>query len=126
MSFTTERERISSALQQAGVLNVGYSKDYLPQRFPAAIVTLESEDGILPTAHRFTDTRLSWAVFLVVNATNAADPDTALYALKETFRQAYIALKGKDLAHIEYYTSKIDGARTVRVAKLSLGKGGGA
>lgn len=124
MSFATERDKLVNALQQAGLADIRFNRDDLPKTLPAALVTLESEDSRLATGKRYLETTPVWAIHLIVNAHQAVDPDADLHALKEAFRAAYIALNGKDFAHIDYYSARLDGARSVRVARLSTGKGG--
>jgi len=52
------------------------------------------------------------------------DPDSDLYQLKEKFRSFYLKLMNRDLPSVEYYTSRIDGTRLVRIAKIDLLKSG--
>jgi hypothetical protein len=122
--MTSERAAITAALNQADIDNVLYNKDEIPKSLPAAIVTLESEVGKNSTSRRFTDTDLGWSVFLIVNAQNAIDPDADLYTLKESFRDKYLCTMGRDFPAIEYYSGRIDGARLVRIAKISLLRSG--
>jgi len=122
--MTSERAAITAALNQAEITNVLYNKDEIPKSLPAAIITLESETGKNGTSKRFTDTDLGWSVFLIVNAQNAIDPDGDLYTLKESFREKYLGTMGRDFPAIEYYSGRIDGARLVRIAKISLLRSG--
>lgn len=122
--FLFERESLRTALVEAGVATVIYNKDEIPKELPAAIVVLDGETGKNATGRRFTDTDLSWSVFLIVNATKAEDPDADLYRLKEAFREKYQAATFRDIPEIEYYTSRVDGARLVRVARMALLKRG--
>lgn len=122
--FLFERETLRQALLSAGLATVLYNKDDIPKDLPAAILILDSETGKKPTNRRYADTDLAWSVFLLVNATKAEDPDAELYALKEAFRTAYQAALYRDIPEIEYYTSRVDGARLVRVARISLLKRG--
>ncbi len=122
--FLFERESLRTALVEAGVATVIYNKDEIPKELPAAIVVLDGETGKNATGRRFTDTDLAWSVFLLVNATKAEDPDAELYRLKEAFREKYQAATFRDIPEIEYYTSRVDGARLVRVARLALLKRG--
>lgn len=118
--FIYEREAIASALRAANLATILFNKDSIPKELPCAILVLSSESGRLGTGRRFTDSDLLWTVFLVVNAQNVADPDAELYALKESFRAAYLAALSRDLPQVEYYTSRLDGARLVRIAKIDL------
>jgi hypothetical protein len=70
------------------------------------------------------DTDIAWTVFLIVNAHNVDDPDSDLYQLKEMFRSYYQKLMNRDIPSIEYYASRIDGSRLVRIAKIDLLKVG--
>ncbi|MDP2173475.1 MAG: hypothetical protein Q8J62_06845 [Candidatus Cloacimonadaceae bacterium] len=47
-----------------------------------------------------------------------------MYKIKEKFRGFYLKFANRDIPHIEYYTSRIDGTRLVRIAKLDLLKSG--
>lgn len=122
--MTSQRETIKSALAQAGITTVLYSKDDIPKSLPAAIITLESETGKNGTSRRYADTDLAFSVYLVINASNVQDPDADLYNLKEAFRAKYITEAGRDFPSIEFYTARVDGARMVRIAKISLLKSG--
>ena len=127
--FESEREQIKAALEAAGVEEVCFNKDEVPKKLPAAIVVLDGETGRNGTVRRFVDTDLAWSVYLIVNATRADDPDKDLYELKEDFRAEYQDSMYRDIPEIEYYTSRVDGARLVRVARLVLvpsPKGGGS
>lgn len=119
-----ERTKIVDALEAAKISLVMYNKDEIPKSLPAAIVTLESETGKNGTSRQYVSTDLAWTVYLIVNAQNVADPDAALYTLKESFRKYYITGVGRDFSQIEYYTARIDGARLVRIARIDLLKPG--
>lgn len=119
-----ERESIRSALVTAGVEEVAFNKDEVPKALPAAIVILEGESGKNGTGRRYVDTDIAWAVYLIVNAQNVNDPDGILYSLKEAFRAEYQKAMYRDIPSVEYYTSRVDGARLVRIAKLTLLKSG--
>lgn len=122
--FESEREKIQGALVEAGIGTVLFNKDEIPKELPAGIVILERESGKNGTARQFVNTDLAWTVFLIVNATKAEDPDADLYRLKEAFREKYLAAMYRDIPEIEYYTSRVDGARLVRVARMTLLKSG--
>jgi len=122
--YLAERSRITEALKQAGVAELLYNKDSIPKNLPCAILILDSETGKLSTSKQYVDTDIVWTVFLIVNAQNVTDPDSALYQLKERFRSHYQKLMHRDLPSIEYYTSRIDGTRLVRIAKIDLLKAG--
>jgi len=122
--FLYEREAIASALRAAPIPTLQFNKDAIPKELPCAILVLSAENGTRGTAKRFTDSDLLWTVFLIVNAQNVTDPDTELYTLKEAFRAAYLNALGRDLPQIEYYTSRLDGARLVRIAKIDLLRSG--
>lgn len=127
--FESERGSIRKALMDAGISTVMYNKDDIPKDLPAAIVILDGETGKNGTVRRYVDTEIAWTVYLIVNATKAEDPDADLYRLKEAFREQYQAAMYRDIPEIEYYTSRVDGARLVRVARLALlrsGTGAGA
>ena len=122
--YQAERSRISEALKMAGVTEILYNKDNIPKNLPCAILILDSETGKHGTSRQFVDTDIAWTVFLIVNAQNVTEPDSALYQLKEKFRSFYLKLMNRDLPSIEYYTSRIDGTRLVRIAKIDLLKSG--
>ena len=122
--YRAERERITAALKQAGVAELLYNKDNIPKNLPCAILILDSETGKQGTSRQYVDTDIAWTVFLIVNAQNIIDPDFTLYQLKERFRSHYQKLMHRDLPSIEYYTSRIDGTRLVRIAKIDLLKAG--
>ena len=108
----------------AGVAETLYNKDNIPKNLPCAILILDSETGKHGTSRQYVDTDIAWTVFLIVNAQNVSDPDSELYSLKEKFRSYYQKLMNRDLPSIEYYTSRIDGTRLVRIAKIDLLKSG--
>ncbi len=122
--FIFQRDRITQALNLAGITEVLYNKDNIPKNLPCAILILDSETGKHGTSRQYVDTNIAWTVFLIVNAQNASDPDSELYSLKEKFRGIYLKLMNRDLPSIEYYTSRIDGTRLVRIAKIDLLKSG--
>ena len=122
--FIFQRDRITQALNLAGVTEVLYNKDNIPKTLPCAILILDSEAGKHGTSRQYVDTDIAWTVFLIVNAQNVTDPDAILYALKEKFRSFYLKLMNRDIPSIEYYTSRVDGTRLVRIAKIDLLKAG--
>ncbi len=122
--YQAERNRITEALKQAGVTELLYNKDNIPKNLPCAILILDSETGKLSTSKQYVDTDIAWTVFLIVNAQNVIDPDSTLYQLKERFRSHYQKLMHRDLPSVEYYTSRIDGSRLVRIAMIDLLKAG--
>lgn len=124
--FTRIRTAILAAITTAGIndgnklTNVNSLPDDLSSGFQAAIVSLERETGKDATRKRFVSTDLAFDIFLVVDAaTDIADPDLALYTLKEAFRDAYLASVNKDFASIEYYPSYVDGTHPVKICKLT-------
>lgn len=119
-----ERESIRQALVGASVQSVAFNKDDIPKQLPAAIVVLEGETGTKGTSRRYLDTDIAWTVFLIVNASNERDPDARLYELKEAFRENYQRAMYRDIPEVEYYTSRIDGSRLVRIARITLLKSG--
>ncbi len=122
--YQAERSRISESLKLAGVAEILYNKDNIPKNLPCAILILDSETGKHGTSRQYVDTDIAWTIFLIVNAQNVTDPDTALYQLKDKFRSYYQKLMNRDLPSVEYYTSRIDGTRLVRIAKIDLLKSG--
>ena len=122
--YQAERDSISEALGLAGVVELLYNKDNIPKKLPCAILILDSETGKHGTSRQYVNTDIAWTVFLVVNAQNIQDPDSDLYLLKEKFRYYYLKLMNRDLPSVEYYTSRIDGTRLVRIAKIDLLKAG--
>ncbi len=127
--FIADRNRIVDALKFCDIPTIQFNKDSIPKQLPCAIVILDSETGKNGTSRQFVNTDIAWTVFLIVNAHNVDDPDSDLYQLKERFRTFYIKLMNRDLPSVEYYTSRIDGSRLVRIAKIDLlkvGYGAGA
>ena len=122
--FIFQRDRITQALNLSGISEVMYNKDNIPKSLPCAILILDSETGKHGTSRQYVDTDIAWTVFLIVNAQNVTDPDSELYTLKEKFRSFYLKLMNRDLPSVEYYTSRIDGTRLVRIAKIDLLKNG--
>ncbi|MCB5265099.1 MAG: hypothetical protein LHW41_02495 [Candidatus Cloacimonetes bacterium] len=122
--YQAERSRIFEALKLSGVAEILYNKDNIPKNLPCAILILDSEIGKHGTSRQYVDTDIAWTVFLIVNAYNVDDPDSDLYQLKEKFRSFYLKLMNRDLPSVEYYTSRIDGTRLVRIAKIDLLKSG--
>lgn len=122
--FAEQRINIVKSLLDAGVATIQFNKDAVPKQLPCGIVILDSETGKNGTSRQFVSTDLAWTVFLIVNAQNEDDPDNDLYLLKEKFRANYQRLMKRDLPSLEYYTSRIDGARLVRIAKIDLLKVG--
>ena len=124
--FQSERSRITDALKLSDITEVLYNKDNIPKVLPCHLI-LDTETGKHGTSRQYVDTDIAWTVFLIVNAQNVSDPDIDLYALKEKFRSFYQHLMNRDLPSIEYYTSRVDGTRLVRIAKIDLLKiGSGA
>ena len=122
--FIADRNRIVDALKFCDIPTIQFNKDSIPKQLPCAIVILDSETGKNGTSRQFVNTDIAWTVFLIVNAHNVDDPDSDLYQLKERFRTFYIKLMNRDIPSIEYYTSRIDGSRLVRIAKIDLLKVG--
>ncbi len=124
--FTRVRSAILAAITTAGIsdgnklTNVNVLPDDLSNGFKAAIVSLERETGKDGTRKRYITTDLSFEIFLVVDAADdITDPDTALYTLKEAFRDAYLSSMNKDFASIEYYPSYVNGTHPVKICKLT-------
>ena len=122
--FQAERYRITEALKLADIAEILYNKDSIPKNLPCAILILDSEIGKHGTSRQYVDTDIAWTVFLIVNAQIVSDPDSELYSLKEKFRSFYLKLMNRDLPSVEYYTSRIDGTRLIRIAKIDLLKSG--
>jgi hypothetical protein len=122
--FIFQRDRIAQALNLSGITEVLYNKDNIPKILPCAILILDSEAGKHGTSRQYVDTDIAWTVFMIVNAQNVSDPDAILYAFKEKFRSYYLKLMNRDIPSIEYYTSRVDGTRLVRIAKIDLLKSG--
>ena len=118
--FIEDRDKLCSILQVIVGDNIQFNKDIIPKSFPCAIVILDTEVGIKPTISRFTSTLITWTVYLITNAHEVADPDIAVYVLKDKFREGYHLQFNKDIPNVEYYTSRVDGTRPVRIAKLTV------
>lgn len=120
------RNAILAAITTAGIsagnklTNVNSLPDDLSSGFEAAIVSLERENGKDGTRKRYVSTDLAFNIYLVVDAADdIADPDTALYTLKEAFRDAYLGMMNKDFASAEYYPSYVNGTHPVKICKLT-------
>ena len=122
--FIADRNRIVDALKFSEIPTIQFNKDNIPKQLPCAIVILDSETGKNGTCRQFVSTDIAWTVFLIVNAHNVDDPDSDLYQLKEEFRTFYLKLMNRDIPSMEYYTSRVDGSRLVRIAKIDLLKVG--
>ena len=122
--FIADRNRIVDALKFSEIPTIQFNKDNIPKQLPCAIVILDSETGKNGTCRQFVSTDIAWTVFLIVNAHNVDDPDSDLYQLKERFRTFYLKLMNRDIPSVEYYTSRVDGSRLVRIAKIDLLKVG--
>jgi len=122
--FIADRNRIVDALKFSDIHTILFNKDSIPKQLPCAIVILDSETGKNGTSRQFVNTDIAWTVFLIVNAHNVDDPDSDLYQLKEEFRTFYLKLMNRDIPSMEYYTSRVDGSRLVRIAKIDLLKVG--
>jgi len=118
--FIADRNRIAAALKSSDIPTIQFNKDVIPKQLPCAIVILDSETGKNGTSRQFVSTDIAWTVFLVVNAHNVDDPDSDLYQLKAKFRTFYLKLMNRDIPSVEYYTSRVDGSRLVRIAKIDL------
>ena len=114
--FIADRNRIVDALTFSDIPTIQFNKDAIPKTLPCAIVILDSETGKNGTSRQYVSTDLAWTVFLIVNAQNVDDPDSDLYQLKEKFRSLYLKLMNRDLPSVEFYTSRIDGTRLVRMS----------
>ena len=118
--FIADRDKLVAVLQPIVGDNIQFNKDIIPKNFPCAIVILDTEVGIRPTVSRFTSTLITWTIYLITNAHEVADPDLAIYVLKDKFREIYQTQFNKDIPSVEYYTSRVDGTRPVRIAKLNV------
>ena len=89
--FTEKRANIVTDLQTAGISesNILFNRNSIPKAFPAAVVVSNEELGKKKTRYGFVEVDTNFDIYLIVNAHNIADPDTALYQLKEDFRDAY-------------------------------------
>jgi hypothetical protein len=120
MTFSEKRQKIIAALESSGIFNknISFKKDDIPREFPAAIVTLNGEKGIKPTAKRFFEFDYDIAVFLIVDVNKSSDPDADILALANTFKEQYRAILGNDIPKIDYYPARADSGRKVRIAKI--------
>jgi hypothetical protein len=120
MTFTDKRQKIITALEDSGIQsdNISFKKDEIPRDFPAAIVTLNGEKGIKPTAKRYCEFEYDIAVFLIVDVNKSDDPDADILTLTNTFKGHYRAAVGSDITKIDYYPARADSGRKVRIAKV--------
>jgi len=122
--FIADRNRLVDALKFSDIPTIQFNKDAIPKQLPCGNGNPDSETGKNGTSRQFVSTDIAWTVFLIVNAHNVDDPDSDLYKLKEKFRSFYQKLMNRDLPSVEYYTSRVDGSRLVRIAKIDLLKVG--
>lgn len=120
MTFSITRQKIITALGNSGILskNISFMKDEIPREFPAAIVTLNREIGIKPTAKRFFEFEYDIAIFLIVDVNRSSDPDSDILGLANTFKEQYRTVLGTDIHKIDYYPARADSGRKVRIAKV--------
>jgi hypothetical protein len=120
MTFTENRQKIITALVSSGILsdNISYKKDDIPRDFPAAIVTLNGEKGIKPTAKRYCEFEYDIIVFLIADVNKSTDPDADILDLTNTFKDQYRLVFGIDIPKIDYYPARADSGRKVRIAKV--------
>ncbi|KQC02908.1 MAG: hypothetical protein APR54_09905 [Candidatus Cloacimonas sp. SDB] len=120
MTFSDKRQKIIATLEASGILakNISFKKDEIPRDFPAAIITLQGEKGIKPTAKRFCEFEYDIAVFLIVDVNKSSDPDADILALANTFKEQYRAAFGNDIPRIDYYPARADSGRKVRIANI--------
>ena len=119
MSYAETRELICKALDACGIdaENIRFHKDDIPSAFPAAMVVLQGEKGVNGTSKRYTSIEHDIGVFLIVDVNDSDDPDSAVLALSERFREEYRKHLGRDIPQIEYYAARADSGRRVRIAK---------
>jgi len=120
MSYAETRELICKALDACGIdaENIRFHKDDVPSAFPAAMVVLQGEKGVNGTSKRFTSIEHDIGVFLIVDVNDTDDPDAAVLALSERFREQYKKHLGRDIPQVEYYAARADSGRRVRIAKV--------
>ncbi len=121
--YEDEKKTITQAVKDGGISLVLYNKHNIPKSLPAAILTLNEETGKNGTSKRYTDTDISWTLYLIVNSENVDDPDAVLYPLKEAIREKYQTAMHRDFPDVVYYDSRLD-PRLVRIAKIELTKPG--
>jgi len=125
MSFTekfiSERSKIEAALSASGIKQILRDKNKIPSVFPAAIVTIKEEEGKDPADIEYLQTNLNFEIYLVTDAFNDADPDLTIYQLKEAFRNNYLSSLFNDFRKIQYYDSKVNGTRPVKIAMMETG-----
>jgi len=120
MSYAETRELICKALDACGIdaENIRFHKDDVPSAFPAAMVVLQGEKGVNGTSKRVTSIEHDIGVFLIVDVNDTDDPDAAVLALSERFREQYKKHLGRDIPQVEYYAARADSGRRVRIAKV--------
>ncbi len=82
------------------------------------MVVLQGEKGVNGTSKRFTSIEHDIGVFLIVDVNDTDDPDAAVLALSERFREQYKKHLGRDIPQVEYYAARADSGRRVRIAKV--------
>jgi len=120
MSYAETRELICQALDACGIVaeNIRFHKDDVPSAFPAAMVVLQGEKGVNGTSKRYMSIEHDIGVFLIVDVNDSNDPDSAVLALSERFREQYRKHLGRDIPQVEYYAARADSGRRVRIAKV--------
>jgi len=120
MSYAETRELICQALDACGIdsENIRFHKDDVPSAFPAAMGVLQGEKGVNGTSKRYTSIEHDIGVFLIADVNDSDDPDSAVLALSERFREQYRKHVGRDIPQIEYYAARADSGRRVRIAKI--------
>ena len=115
------RENIKAALNTAGVAtsHIYYRRDMIPDGYPAAMIILEGDHGENPSKRQYNSTRLEVAVYLIIDIVDIADPDIAIVAIKEAFRDAYKSVVEKDVAECEYFDASTNSDK-VRIAKVKV------
>ncbi len=120
MSYAQTRELICKALDACGIeaKNIRFHKDDVPSAFPAAMVVLQGEKGVNGTSKQYMSIEHDIGVFLIVDVNDSNDPDSAVLALSERFREQYRKHLGRDIPQVEYYAARADSGRRVRIAKV--------
>jgi hypothetical protein len=117
MTFEAKRAAIIAALTTAGVNEVLKKKDAVPKKYPAAMVVWAGEDGDQAVSGRYVSTKIKFDIYLIVSM-KGADPDLAMYNLKESFRTEFQTRLHSDFKEVKCWNGMASGTKPVKIAQL--------
>lgn len=120
MTFLETRAKITETLASIGLNNVFFSKEKIPQSFPAAIVILRGLRGINRTHNNYASYEYDIEIFLIENVKNSDDPDSDIAELTMDFIEEYQKVRRlPPIGRVEYYPARAAAGREVMIAKLT-------